>query len=256
MILRLAECGHSYLGGSRGKPRHFCDECRPVRDRGRRGPEARWTGRDGLFVYPCGHELSTTAASELPLKCQTCLDARSCLQCGGTLAGRSPVTKFCSIVCADIARGMRREVALPARVCVLSECDATFIPKLAHQRACCERHGKLQYNREARAAGRQKPQQWNDARRDAYHKRRALKMGSRDPLEPVLLADIAARDGGLCGLCRENVDLDLPWPHPQSKSLDHITPLSRGGPHVASNVQLAHLGCNTAKGNRESLGVG
>jgi 5-methylcytosine-specific restriction endonuclease McrA len=30
--------------------------------------------------------------------------------------------------------------------------------------------------------------------------------------------------------------------------LDHIVPLSRGGTHEPSNVQLAHYGCNSKRG--------
>jgi 5-methylcytosine-specific restriction endonuclease McrA len=33
-------------------------------------------------------------------------------------------------------------------------------------------------------------------------------------------------------------------------SLDHIEPLSLGGKHVPENVQITHLACNMAKGNR------
>ena len=44
----------------------------------------------------------------------------------------------------------------------------------------------------------------------------------------------------------------LAYPHPRSASLDHIEPLSLGGQHVHSNVQLAHLDCNMAKSNRQA----
>jgi 5-methylcytosine-specific restriction endonuclease McrA len=56
------------------------------------------------------------------------------------------------------------------------------------------------------------------------------------------------RDGWTCGLCSEPVDPALSWPDPQSASLDHVLPLSRGGSHTMANVQLAHLGCNVEKG--------
>lgn len=34
------------------------------------------------------------------------------------------------------------------------------------------------------------------------------------------------------------------WP-----SVDHVTPLSRGGADDATNLQLVHYGCNQAKGS-------
>jgi 5-methylcytosine-specific restriction endonuclease McrA len=72
--------------------------------------------------------------------------------------------------------------------------------------------------------------------------------------EPVLLAAIAARDNWQCSLCRRPVDSAVPWPDRMSSSLDHRVPLSKGGAHSPSNVFLAHLGCNSSKGNRDAIG--
>jgi 5-methylcytosine-specific restriction endonuclease McrA len=48
----------------------------------------------------------------------------------------------------------------------------------------------------------------------------------------------------LCGICSK----DLPGIH--KSTLDHIIPLSKGGADDESNLQLAHLNCNNAKGNQ------
>lgn len=61
---------------------------------------------------------------------------------------------------------------------------------------------------------------------------------------------IYARDGWICGICALPVDRSTVYPDPGSASLDHIIPMSRGGGHVASNVQLAHVYCNSVKGAR------
>jgi 5-methylcytosine-specific restriction endonuclease McrA len=66
--------------------------------------------------------------------------------------------------------------------------------------------------------------------------------------ETIKAAEIYERDGWVCKLCQHPVDKGLSWPHTESASLDHVVPLSRGGDHVRANVQLAHLGCNIAKG--------
>jgi 5-methylcytosine-specific restriction endonuclease McrA len=123
-----------------------------------------------------------------------------------------------------------------------------FQPRRDSDRCCSEQHGKRLYNRESRADGRQKPPPWSDARRDRYHRRRAQKQESASG--PVLLAEIANRDQWRCHLCGSAVDSDLSWPDPMSPSLDHVVPLSLGGPHTPENVRLAHVRCNTAKGNR------
>lgn len=79
--------------------------------------------------------------------------------------------------------------------------------------------------------------------------RRARLKGDPDA-ELIDRDDIGDRDGWRCGLCATKVDRTLPYPHPKSASLDHIVPLSVGGKHVLTNVQIAHFGCNMAKGNR------
>jgi 5-methylcytosine-specific restriction endonuclease McrA len=56
----------------------------------------------------------------------------------------------------------------------------------------------------------------------------------------------------ICQICSVEVDPRLPRGK-YSASLDHIVPLSRGGGHLRSNVQLAHLVCNMRKGNRAQL---
>ncbi len=54
-----------------------------------------------------------------------------------------------------------------------------------------------------------------------------------------------------CALCGGLVDFSRKFPDPLSPSIDHIIPVSRGGdPSALENMQLAHLGCNAAKGNR------
>lgn len=52
----------------------------------------------------------------------------------------------------------------------------------------------------------------------------------------------------VCALCGQPVDMSLRYPHPMSKTVDHIIPIARGGhPSDLANLQLAHLACNLAK---------
>lgn len=177
--------------------------------------------------------------SRLPLRPVSCGVCRADLVDGRRSA-------FCSDRCRAIDSGLIEP--LPFRACALPECGQEFLPWLKGQRCCSEKHGKVLYNRESRAAGKQKTE-WNDRRRDSYHRRKALKKGASTG-RPVRLAEIAERDAWRCSLCKQPVDPLVKWPHPKSPSLDHRIPLSRGGAHDPSNVDLAHLGCNTAKNNR------
>ncbi len=76
-------------------------------------------------------------------------------------------------------------------------------------------------------------------------KRRAMAL--RNGYEPYREAEIFARDGWICQLCRTAVDPALRWPHRDSASIDHIIPIAKGGPDAPGNVQLAHLTCNIRK---------
>lgn len=55
----------------------------------------------------------------------------------------------------------------------------------------------------------------------------------------------------VCGICGKPVDMELPYPHPLSKCIDHIIPVSKGGhPSDIDNLQLAHWTCNRQKSDK------
>ena len=51
-----------------------------------------------------------------------------------------------------------------------------------------------------------------------------------------------------CCLCGTRIDDTLSSPHPMSLTLEHLTPISRGGRHDIDNIDFAHRTCNTKKG--------
>ena len=97
---------------------------------------------------------------------------------------------------------------------------------------------------------------WIDVNSDRYrelslrgaHKRRARMAAA--PHEHFTSSDVRERAGDDCYLCGEPIDFDLRYPDPMSPSLDHITPISRGGGHILANAAMTHLVCNIRKGAR------
>jgi ribosomal protein S27E len=78
------------------------------------------------------------------------------------------------------------------------------------------------------------------------HIRRAKQYGV--PWERVVEKAIFERDGYRCQICKRKTKGK--WPDPLSPTLDHIIPLSKGGPHLAHNCQCAHARCNGEKYDR------
>lgn len=56
--------------------------------------------------------------------------------------------------------------------------------------------------------------------------------------------EIFKRDGWVCHLCGLPVKRKARCPHPLSPTIDHLIPLSKGGPDMPSNVKCAHFECN------------
>lgn len=166
------------------------------------------------------------------------MDEPTCATCGSAMPPRKTQPgrprKYCSARCGSIARRDNT-----AKTCGEPDCDRPVRAKglcYMHYRRTRPRP-KDRMTETRRAALRRKTQ-----------RRRALTF---DPNADLIDRDeIGDRDGWRCGLCARRVDSSLAWPHPRSASLDHIEPLSLGGRHVKENVQIAHLSCNVAKGNR------
>lgn len=208
-------------------------------------------------------------------------EVSECLQCG-VPTPKPPVgprSSYCTRMCRRRAEYQRlkatgyyteradaQKSANRARISRCQHCDAEMIGARSDAKYCspkCSRDGQpkgcatVGCEKPLRAKGLcnycyrkgrgEKPPVWNDARRDAYHRRRALKAGTSNG-KPVRLADIRERDGNRCHLCSKKVSA-RPWPHPLSASLDHVIPLSLDGEHTPENVRLAHLRCNVEKGN-------
>lgn len=74
---------------------------------------------------------------------------------------------------------------------------------------------------------------------DAHARRRASFYTER--LEDVSRDEIAERDNYVCHICGE-------WVSAHDMTIDHVTPLVKGGTHTKDNIKLAHKVCNSRKG--------
>lgn len=65
--------------------------------------------------------------------------------------------------------------------------------------------------------------------------------------QEIDFSNVLVKKSNVCGICGGKIDMELKHPHPRSFTIDHITPLARGGDHTPDNVQCAHLTCNVKK---------
>lgn len=69
-----------------------------------------------------------------------------------------------------------------------------------------------------------------------------------------LCAWVKANFDPVCWRCWREIDLSLPAEHPLSFTVDHGTPVSRGGPRLdPANARPMHRRCNAIKGNRVAV---
>jgi 5-methylcytosine-specific restriction endonuclease McrA len=81
-------------------------------------------------------------------------------------------------------------------------------------------------------------------------KSRARRLRHAEGWDGISDVQILDRDRWRCGICRKRIGKSFKYPHPRSKSIDHLVPLSEGGDDTAANKRAAHLGCNIGRNNR------
>jgi 5-methylcytosine-specific restriction endonuclease McrA len=79
--------------------------------------------------------------------------------------------------------------------------------------------------------------------------RRKWDLDPHHRLPETLRRAVIARDGYRCGICDRPIDPALRGSQPLALSIDHVVPIIANGDDSLGNLQVAHLGCNAAKGS-------
>lgn len=120
--------------------------------------------------------------------------------------------------------------------------------------ACRQRALTETRRRAARCEVCQEPFTTTDSRRiycgdECAERRHHRRPNRRGWVDQYTRLKILERDGWQCYLCDRPIDRELAYPHPLSKSVDHVIPVSAGGSGRPENLRAAHLVCNYAKGD-------
>lgn len=195
------------------------------------------------------------------LRCVACLakhararhagtQIRNCPTCGSTVTGAKRT--YCSAACQPQRTWSERKAGRTLAAC--AGCGAEFPKYTSAQRwcslACANKHKVRPAPQGLSAEARERQRlYWQEKNR----RRRAAKRGGVS--EPYTLTEIAVRDAFRCGLCGDEVPMAVKVPELLAPTIDHITPVSKGGDDTRANVQLAHFVCNSRKGAREMVSL-
>lgn len=98
-----------------------------------------------------------------------------------------------------------------------------------------------------KAKNRERMKKYRDTNKDAARKAKAELEGNATP---KLIETKWEAGDKTCILCGEPIDPTLKAPHNMSRTIEHLTPIARGGRHDIDNINFAHYGCNAQKQDR------
>ena len=256
--VRVCEtCAQEYRAAARDRKRWCSDACRAKALRGLfsclhcKAEFTPKTKRSGEGEKYCSRQCAYAARAAEPIRGVCAYYAKACTGCGRPGGKRRDWTRCEACLAEDrrrkasdanraAAEAMHRAAA---RVTTCAECQTTY----------CRLYG----NKEKRFGGRVQlcSAACQESRRIAGKRvakstRAARKRGDgkAERIDPLA---VFARDGWRCQLCKRKT--------PKAKrgtcaddapELDHIVPLSKGGPHSLTNVQCACRACNNEKGSK------
>jgi 5-methylcytosine-specific restriction endonuclease McrA len=220
---------------------------RPLRECYQCGDSFRFTKKGGRIGKFCSRRCSFESmrfvkiarrATELCQRAWGPKPKSRCIGCDREFEQGPRKRRCCGNGCRKaVEREKQRasDMARHSRICVCSMCGDRFAPAYGDKR----RDGCGEACLRALRANRRRTQK---ARRRA--RKRGVHAETVDPFR------VFRRDGWRCRLCGVKTPRKLRGTtHDCAPELDHVIPLSKGGPHSYDNVQTACRRCNGVKGD-------
>lgn len=180
---------------------------------------------------------------------------RVCQHCRVEYRSARAASKYCSQACSGVAVNAPRHA--PPKPCPV--CSAPVVRKFKHARTVCSRRcgGVLNAQRDRKHAhicvDCHEP--FIGSSRQLFcsrlcRSRQKDRIRHRPDAERFAPREIFERDDWTCHLCGDACDQTARVPSSLAATLDHVIPVSLGGPHTRANVRCAHFSCNTRRGTR------
>lgn len=163
---------------------------------------------------------------------------KDCPECGKRFSSRRSNT----VACSDWCRDELSRKAVNAKYEPVAKTIASSV--------CVECGASFEYVMGIRGIGTGRKVVFCSkacSRKDSRRRRKVrTRVGMRS--NAARFNDVWDRDSGKCYLCGEWCNRSLKVPHPLAPTMDHVIPVSFGGPHVMENAAIAHHVCNCTKG--------
>lgn len=183
-------------------------------------------------------------------------EPKPCAECGTTYTPKRKNNIYCSGKCAykvynrkrrekaqETSRQWRKDNADRARATAKAYRAANLGSETARKRRWLEDPD----NKERHRASMNRWAIRNPDKVPTYKLRRAQAELAGNATRKLIDAKWEASNKTCC-LCGSPIDDTLKSPDPMSITLEHITPIARGGRHDIDNIDFAHRACNTKKG--------
>lgn len=221
----------------KGKEMHTykCEQCgKEFKRTKKKRDSCRFCSRECAFKYAHEHRKANIVIEH----------AKICLYCGKRFTTTNSNKLYCSEECSkENGRKKARErskairpISFKGKKTICRNCEKEFITEYKKSKVFCCDNCKDIYEKQKR--------------HNINRKRLKGKVIDRD----ITLTKLSIRSNNMCAICGATVD----WSDYKEingtiicgekyPSIDHIIPLSKGGMHEWSNVQLAHRDCNRIK---------
>ena len=170
----------------------------------------------------------------------------NCLHCGLQFVTKK-TKKFCSDRCGRNNYKKRNLAKKRYEPKQCRKCKKEFVSDIAHLSGLAIKHLGYYCSDDCKQSSLRAQQS-----KQTHQRRSKLKGG-----DSIDLYELADKSQWICALCNKVIDKNNKhYRHNtnlQGPSIDHIVPISKGGKHTWDNVQLAHLICNSLRGNKDLI---
>lgn len=287
--LTCGACNTGFTQLPKGRPAKTCEPCRLIPDRncGRCDSKlpkghTKWCStrcKDGTKLTREEYRESVKTVAKYWFICRCC-GIEAYRKLSGTNAKKGLANSFCSMSCRVLHMAKVRTEVEAIRRISSNACKATrrmhseknrairslaiALNKIARAKVRASRPcavcgapcggGKTLARTYCSDSCRKQTEAYKDSKRRTRSKRRAVERGCKESrsIDPLKVFD---RDGWRCQICLKQTPQKLRGTfHPRAPELDHVVPISKGGPHTWENLQCLCRDCNSLKGNKTNAG--